>query len=91
MCVHGYVFVCDMVTLSTDYKCLFLRRSFEQVLEFRFEAEHNQKPLCTNFFFFFFPSRFLQKRSERRKFYSGEMHNLEAVCMYKKTDSVAAL
>lgn len=25
-CVHGYVFVCDMFTFSTDYKCLFLRR-----------------------------------------------------------------
>lgn len=27
--------------------------SFEQVSEFRFEAEHNQKPLPANFFFFF--------------------------------------
>lgn len=27
--------------------------SFEQVSEFRFEAEHNQKPLPANFFFLF--------------------------------------
>lgn len=38
--------------------------SFEQVLEFRLEAEHNQKPLPANFFFFFLVSYRREVRKE---------------------------